>query len=963
MHSRKCSSIFTQAPEQLNCLYSNVDSLLNKKDELEARISQSKPDVIALTEIFPKNIQYEVDNAELSITGYKLFLSTKRKRGVAIYIKENLEAYESNMNGQDFEESVWIDLITAAGKILIGCIYRSPSSATENDDLLKQLLRKAMDSQHIYVNVVIVGDFNIPEIDWNTNAILGNSGLAHAFIDLLDDLYLNQLITKPTRVREGQQSNVLDLLITDQENIVEHWELNAPLGKSDHLTLDFTLGQHPLKTGSNLRYAYYKGRYDEMRKYVTENNSFDVPTGSDTITRCSHLEAAIMKVTDLFVPKFKSRPQKPLWMNKETREAVKSKHKAWNIYQKHRSEEARINYNTIRNKTTKIVKQAKQDFEHKLSNEVKSNPKSFWKYVQSKTKSKSTLGILNKPDGSQAETDQDKAETLNQFFASVFTVEDMSNVPSFQDRAFLTILDNITFTQDMVRECLSKLDHSKSPGPDGVHNRVLKELADILAQPVADLFNESMDSGVVPASWRTANVTPIFKKGDKRNPGNYRPVSLTSTLGKLMEKIVRDEVNKHMTSNKLYSPHQHGFKKGKSCGTQLLEVSEDWTSLLDDDNSIDCIYLDYKKAFDSVPHQRLMTKVYAYGIRGKLWNWIKAYLHDRSQQVVINGFSSKPSKVSSGIPQGSVLGPELFLIFINDLPEIVKSPNGVVKLFADDTKLYSVVNDKRDQVSLQEDLQKINEWADLWQLPFNQDKCKVVHYGRKNPGYTYQLSDDGSIISSSSTEKDLGVTFDNQLKFTPHVDRVAATSNRKMGIIKRTFSSLDPRSLVQLYKAIVRPSLEYCSQVWHPCLKKDQQKLEKVQRRATKCLTGLKDCCYSDRLASLKLPSLSYRRHRADLIQTFKIVKGLEDINPDTFFKFSSHGKTRGHRYKITKQRAKTNRRLSSFSQRMITEWNNLPDYVVNSSSLNSFKANLEKAWRNRDKYDPDQPFLCPCSH
>ena len=284
-------------------------------------------------------------------------------------------------------------------------------------------------------------------------------------------------------------------------------------------------------------------------------------------------------------------------------------------------------------------------------------------------------------------------------------------------------------------------------------------------------------------------------------------------------------------------------------------------------------------------------------------------------------------------------------------------------MFADDTKLYSVVNDISDQVALQEDLERINKWADTWQLPFNQDKCKVVHYGRKNPGYTYQLSNDGPNISSSNTEKDLGVTFDNQLKFTPHVDRVAATSNRKMGIIKRTFSSLDPSSLVQLYKAIVRPSLEYCSQVWHPRLKKDHQKLEKVQRRATKCLTGLKDCSYSERLAKLKLPSLSYRRHRADLIQTFKIVKGLEDIQPSTFFKFSSHGKTRGHKYKITKQRAKANRRLNSFSQRMITEWTNLPDYVVSSSSLNSFKANLEKAWRNKDKYDPDQTFLCPCSN
>ena len=225
-----------------------------------------------------------------------------------------------------------------------------------------------------------------------------------------------------------------------------------------------------------------------------------------------------------------------------------------------------------------------------------------------------------------------------------------------------------------------------------MHNRILKELAEELAQPLADLFNTSMDSGIVPESWKTANVTPIFKKGDKRDPSNYRPVSLTSTIGKIMEKIIRDHINKHMQLNKLYSPHQHGFRKGRSCSTQLLEVTEDWTKLLDEDNSVDCIYLDYKKAFDSVPHQRLMIKLHAYGIRGKLWKWIIAYLSNRQQQVVINGVASESTDVMSGIPQGSILGPELFLIFINDLPESIKSPDGAVKLFADDTKLYSVVN-------------------------------------------------------------------------------------------------------------------------------------------------------------------------------------------------------------------------------------------------------------------------------
>ena len=527
-----------------------------------------------------------------------------------------------------------------------------------------------------------------------------------------------QSITKPTRVRSGQQANVLDLLITDQESIVEFWELNAPIGKSDHLTLDFSLSVHPVTTKPSPRYAYFKGSYDEMRNYARENDIFYVPPNTDAISRCAAIVEAIMKVTEKFVPKFNSTIQRPQWMNHDTKEAIKRKHRAWNNFQKKRSEESRVNYNKVRNETTKIVKQANRDFEHKLSAEVKVNPKSFWKYVKSKTKTKSSLGVLSNPDGSAAETDQEKADVLNKFFASVFTNEDLSHMPLFDDRLFLTILDDITFTQKMVKDILSKLDHSKSPGPDGVHNRILKELAEELAQPLADLFNTSMDSGIVPESWKTANVTPIFKKGDKRDPSNYRPVSLTSTIGKIMEKIIRDHINKHMQLNKLYSPHQHGFRKGRSFSTQLLEGTEDWTKLLDEDNSVDCIYLDYKKAFDSVPHQRLMIKLHAYGIRGKLWKWIIAYLSNRQQQVVINGIASESTDVMSGIPQGSILGPELFLIFINDLPESIKSPDGAVKLFADDTKLYSVVNNTTEHAALQEDLERLNKWAETWQLPF-----------------------------------------------------------------------------------------------------------------------------------------------------------------------------------------------------------------------------------------------------
>lgn len=954
---------FEGAPVHFRCFYSNVDSLFNKREELEARISLAKPDIIALTEIYPKNTHMDIDPVELQLPGYNLFLPSKERRGVIIYVHEHLQAQELKPISIDFEESVWCLLETETDKILIGCIYRSPNSSEENNQRLLNQLQEVITS-YSHTHVVIVGDFNLPNVNWEGKSSTRRDNFSNQFVDLLDDLFLTQLINQPTRMRDGQQSNLLDLLITNHEEIIEFWELNPPLGKSDHLVLDFRVELCPVILKPGPRYAYFRGKYDEMRNHVREKNIFEIPLDSDVDTRCTHLEAALKEVVDLYVPKILPSRRKSAWMNNESSEAVREKHRAWNRYQKNRTNANRLEYNKIRNKATSCTKQGKKNFEKKLASEVKTNPKSFWQYVQSKTKSKTSLGELKRPDGTTVEDDQDKAEVLNNFFASVFTNEDMSSIPTFPDKNFKSVLHDFEITSEMVLERLLKLDKTKSPGPDGIHNRVLKELADDLAQPLADLFNKSLRSGSVPVSWKTANVTPIFKKGDKRNPGNYRPVSLTSTIGKVMEQIIRDKIINHMSTNQLYSPHQHGFRKGKSCATQLLEVTEEWSEALDKGKPIDCIYLDYKKAFDSVPHQRLLLKLHSYGIRGNVLNWITSFLQNREQQVVVNGAISNPVKVSSGIPQGSVIGPELFLLFINDLPDTLASQKNSVKLFADDTKLFAEVTNSHDHEALQDDLLRINNWAVLWQLPFNEGKCKVVHYGKKNLHLNYKLSLDGPNIEVCHSEKDLGVTFDDQLNFSQHVDRIAAAGNKKMGIIKRTFSSLEPDGFKLLYKSIVRPALEYCSQIWHPCLKRDQEKLEKVQRRATKAVPTLKDKSYPERLARLKLPSLSYRRHRADLIQTFRIVRGEDDLEPTSFFKFREDARTRGHNYKMEKPRAETRRRQNSFSHRTVTEWNNLSEQAINSTSINSFKSNLEKAWKSKkQKFNPSQSFSCPCSH
>ncbi|PIK49959.1 putative RNA-directed DNA polymerase from mobile element jockey-like [Apostichopus japonicus] len=369
---------------------------------------------------------------------------------------------------------------------------------------------------------------------------------------------------------------------------------------------------------------------------------------------------------------------------------------------------------------------------------------------------------------------------------------------------------------------------------------------------------------------------------------------------------------------------------------------EDVTSSLNRQRSVDVVFLDFQKAFDKVPHQRLLLRLKSMGVIGNLLSWIGNWLGNREQRVVINGCASSWQNVTSGVPQGSVLGPLLFVAYINDIDGDILC---TAKKFADDTKLYSEVSSKSDSEKFQADLDKIFSWSQGWQMLFNIDKCKVMHIGSSNQKFTYNLN--GVELQEVSVERDLGIYIDSSLQPSKHCLEAAKRGNRVLGMIKRNFSFLKEDIVVRLYKQLVRPHLEYAVQAWNPYFAKDKEVLEKVQRRATRMISSLKRVPYYRRLQLLNLTTLELRRLRGDLIQVFKIVYGFDNLSFTDFFMFAKLVCTRGHCLKLQKSHSRINIRHNFFSNRVVNEWNSLPEKVVLASSVNGFKNALDKHFKH----------------
>ncbi|CAB4020537.1 Hypothetical predicted protein [Paramuricea clavata] len=447
-----------------------------------------------------------------------------------------------------------------------------------------------------------------------------------------------------------------------------------------------------------------------------------------------------------------------------------------------------------------------------------------------------------------------------------------------------------------------------------------------IAPSLCTLFNHSLRIGRFPAEWKNADVTPVHKKDNKEPAENYRPISLLPIVSKVMERCVCNRFYSHVSH--LITSLQHGFMRNRSCVTQLLSVLHSIGKSLDQNTQTDILYVDFAKAFDCVDHVILIEKLKWYGVTGNLLNWFTDYLSDRSQRVVIEGVASRYLPVTSGVPQGSIVGPLLFVIFINDLPDIIQEQTRT-GLFADDTKLYRSVKSPSDCESLQHDISNLNNWSHNSNMKFNASKCKVLTITRKkSPVITdYRLGN--VILHRAHQEKDLGIIVKSNLSWDSHIFSIVSKANKMLGILKRTCPLIrDTKVRRTLYLTLVKSKLCYATEVWSPANVKLQVALERVQRRATRWILKSKvgEMSYEDRLKTLNLLPLTYDREIRDLILVYKCIFGHTDLNIEHFVSFIHHNRTRTQNPSLLLKSpyCRTSTFQGSFFNRIVKTWNNV---------------------------------------
>ncbi|MCG7869883.1 MAG: hypothetical protein JAY74_26365 [Candidatus Thiodiazotropha taylori] len=788
--------------------------------------------------------------------------------GVIMYIRDTI----SFKRRRDLEiprlEAVWVEISVRCKTILIGGFYRPPNSPVEYFNLINESFDRAYNTN--INDTIILGDFNYNMQNANNNKLL----------DLIQQYNLKQLIQEPTHFTESSESIIDLILVRNVNNVITSGVYDTFIESQVryHCPVMCVL---KFKKCLSKPYKRRVWNYDKADFNLFRNLLSDVDW--NCISNERDLDKAVEKFTSILIQTAEKsipnkiatiRPNEYPWINGMIRKLIRKRKRLYRRAKRTNIQQVWQKFKKTRNTVINEIRKSQQEYLNKLSDQLnaeKVNPKLFWKISKQLLNldlSSSSVPPLN-VNGNILENDLDKATALNSFFAAQSTVDDSNKSLPAVGLIDHPLLNSITITNQEVLDVLQSLNVSKSCGPDLINPRLLKEGAHYLKIPLTYIFNSSLSQCEFPNAWKKANLTPIHKKNEKTLPNNYRPVSLLSTVGKTMERCVHKHVYNYVIENNLITPFQSGFTRNDSTTNQLLYLYHSFCEAVDRGKEVRVVFCDISKAFDRVWHKGLLFKLSSVGIKGNLLRWFSSYLSNRSQRVVLNGQNSDWAAVKAGVPQGSILGPLLFLLYIND---IVNRVNTNIRLFADDTSLYIIVDTpERAANLLNSDLQEINLWATEWLVDFNPSKTFTMTVSRKKAGVPHPpLFLANTNIQETDTYKHLGIHFSKNLSWSEHIRNITRTAWQRLNMLRGLKFKLKRFSLEKIYISFIRPLLEYSDSVWDNLTQEEINSLESVHTEAARIVSGATKLCNIERLFSdLNWEPLYKRRKKHRLVLFF----------------------------------------------------------------------------------------------
>lgn len=936
-------------------------------------------------------------DAEIHIPGYTPYRQDRIGRiqgGTIIYVKDE---FASNVNIIYKHCNTVVECIALHIKpmncVVVG-IYRPPDCKSNEFNYVIDRLSQALDKVSAPIpDIHVMGDFNFPFMKWkytsNINIptlVSGNTldeqNQAKHVLQFAEYHMLSQMICKPTR-----NNNILDLCFTN--NIESYHEVNVhATSLSDHNIIDLVMRyssekretpvQDEKRTGFRaLNFFSEETNWSKLDKDIKSVNWDDMLTELSPSDTLNSIIEKVINLCEASVPISKKTIPRKHHIPKQNRILMRRKKRInQRLTRNNVTENSRLKLNqekfSIENKLKTIHMETRLNEEKKATAAIKQNSKYFFTYAKRHSNTQSSIGPLTDSEGNITTDPKTICELLRTQYESVFSPPLSHKKVNNPTQFFATdirdnnmnILSDIEFSESDLIYAMKEIKSDAAPGPDDFPAILLNKCAASLARPLYIFWRKSIDSGNIPSILKQALITPIFKGGglSKGTAKNYRPIALTSHLIKTFEKVIRKNMVQFLERTGAMNVNQHGFRNGRSCLSQLLAHYDFILHKLESGHNVDVIYLDFAKAFDKVDHGVLLHKLRCLGIKGKLGEWIYSFLTNRSQHVTANRSRSSRSMVTSGVPQGSVLGPLLFLVHIFDIDE--HALHAFMSSFADDTRAAGAIANIEDHNKLQHDLDSVYTWSANNNMKFNNDKFEHMTYGYneclKSIPYT---AADGKNIPTANKVKDLGIYMSSNASFKEHIQTISAEATRMANWVLRTFITREPSVMLFLWKQLVLSRLEVGCPLWNPLNKGNIQSLEVVQKTFTRRLSRMEGLDYWQRLEKLKLYSLQRRRERYDIMYIWKIIEGkVPNISPVSNRQIRTYNHIRNGRMCIIPEPLRTARMQvktlinSSFVVRAVKLFNAVPKDIreMSNCEIDTFKSALDTYIRTL----PDKPAL-----